>query len=150
MDTEDRIYVGSRVTYYGSLAEYEGRTFLALPCQYHCPDRCRLDANPARFGLTGPAAGLRLDHVRETSISPAPHDWPADGIPMKFGSHWYMGAYTSDGGSGRARTLHFHTASPTAPYGEAAFHWRSLASQKFLDAVRRLDRQSIGYARITY
>lgn len=144
-DPATRIYVGALVTYHGSLDDLHGRTFLAVPCQWRCEDRCRLDSTPARLGLLDPNTGTRLDHVRETSIRPADYEWPADGVPMWFGSHWYMGAYTTSEGCGEERTLHFYTAEKSNPYGETYFHWGSDAPDGFLDKVRRLDRQGISH-----
>lgn len=116
-----------------------------MPCQWRCTDRCRLDNTPARFGLYNPETGVRLDHVHETSIRPADYEWPADGVPLQFGSHWYMGAYTSSAGGEGARVLHFYTAEKANPYGETFFRWGSDAPEDFPDKVRRLDRQSISH-----
>ncbi|MFE5082825.1 hypothetical protein [Streptomyces mirabilis] len=76
----------------------------------------------------------RLHHARRAHPTPIPHEWPEDAVPVNVNGYWYAAAYTSPGGSDRARTVHFYTAEDFM--GRTWCHIREPAPD-----VRRLDEQ---------
>lgn len=137
------IYIGARVTYHGSLRSQHGRAFLVFPCTWFggrcagCDDDREADA-PTRYTLHDPQTGDAIHHVRPTSITPHPHRWPSDAMPMRIGPYTYMASHATPGGSQYSRTVHFHTADGLGRT------WARVNPND--DTIRQLDRQGRGLA----
>ncbi|MFC8520494.1 hypothetical protein [Streptomyces sp. NPDC057257] len=114
-----RLFIGSRVTYGGPHNVLHGRPLLVLPCrtQSRCLacddwDYKHRDAQADRehFMIIDLATGTSVKHAARWEVTPVPHEWPKDAVPFNINGYWYAAAYTTAGGSDRARMVHFYTA----------------------------------------
>jgi hypothetical protein len=137
-----RLFIGSHATYHGSITEMHDRPLYLLSCTWfgHC-DACWEQDD--EFGEHRPeerdhfmavdlTTGRRLHHARRAHLTPIPREWPEDAVPFNINGYWYAAAYTTAGGSGRARTVHFYTAEDFM--GRTWCHFREPAPD-----IRRLD-----------
>ncbi|MFK0047775.1 hypothetical protein ACIQU4_27565 [Streptomyces sp. NPDC090741] len=51
-----------------------------------------------------------MKHADRASLTPIPHLWPDDAVPLNVNGYWYAAAYATAGGGHWARTVHFYTA----------------------------------------
>ncbi|GGN96444.1 hypothetical protein GCM10011579_097930 [Streptomyces albiflavescens] len=139
-----RLFIGTRVTYHGRFTELHDRPLYVLPCTWfgHC-DACweqedkfeeRHPMERDHFMVVDLTTDHRVHHADRASLTPIAHVWPEDAVQFNINGYWYSAAYTTAGGSDRARTVHFYTAEEFI--GRTWCHFRVPAPD-----VRRLDEQ---------
>ncbi|MGW1107934.1 hypothetical protein [Streptomyces sp. NPDC002540] len=139
---EPRLYIGSHVTYHGRFPELHDRPLYVLPCTWldHCEacsewELSNETADRDHFMAVDLITNSYVKHADRPSLTPIPHDWPKDAVSFNINGYWYAAAYTTAGGSDRARTVHFYTAESFM--GRA---WCRLDEPT--PEVRRLDEQA--------
>ncbi|MET7686340.1 hypothetical protein [Streptomyces sp. NPDC005423] len=138
-----RLFIGSRVTYGGPTNVLHGCSLLVLPCRTksRClacdewdQDNSGLQADREHFMILDLTTGTYVKHAARGELTPIPHEWPSDAVPFNINGYWYAAAYTTAGGSDRARTVHFYAAEDYM--GRTWCRFENLTPD-----VRRLDEQ---------
>ncbi|WP_455357182.1 hypothetical protein [Streptomyces sp. SYSU K217416] len=137
-----RLYIGSRVTYSGRFTELHDRPLHVLPCTWEgrCEacnewDLSKEAADREHFMVADLSSDRYVKHADRASLTLMPHDWPEDAVPLNINGYWYAAAYTTAGGSDRARTVHFYTANDVM--GRTWCHFREPVPD-----IRRLDERA--------
>ncbi|MEV0186784.1 hypothetical protein AB0I54_47580 [Streptomyces sp. NPDC050625] len=137
------LVIGSHVSYHGSITAMHDRPLYLLPCTWF--GRCAAcwehddefgERHPEQrdhFTAVDLTTDRRLHHAHRVHLTPIPHEWPEDAVPVNINDYRYAAAYTTPGGSHRDRTVHYYTAQDFM--GRTWCHFREPAPD-----IRRLDQ----------